>query len=70
MIGKGEDKITLTILDDGTAKMEVDGISGANHAQAERMVKEMSNLLGGPLQIKKQKGMRQHSHTQQKEKQR
>jgi len=47
------DKMTLTILEDGTAKLEIDGISGANHTTAERLVKEFAALLGGELRVEK-----------------
>lgn len=56
------DKMTLTILEDGTAKIEVEGISGANHVRADQLVKFFAGLMGGPLQIHKAPGG-VHAHT-------
>jgi len=59
-----EDKMTLTVLDDGTAKLEVDGISGANHVAADAIVGEFAKLLGGELKIEKRpEGINQGKHT-------
>ena len=57
-----QDKMTLTILEDGTAKIEVEGISGANHVRADQLVRFFAGLMGGPLQIHKAPGST-HSHT-------
>ena len=58
-----EDKMTLTILEDGTAKLEVDGISAANHTSADRIVKEFAAMMGGPLKI--EHSTKKHSHQHQ-----
>lgn len=54
-----DDKMTLTVLEDGRGRLVVDGISGANHALAEALVKEFARLMGGPLEIARQG----HGHT-------
>lgn len=56
-----EDKMTLTILEDGTAKLEVDGISGANHVKADKLVEEFSKLLGGELHVGKRPEAASHA---------
>lgn len=58
----GTDTMTLTVLEDGTARLEVDGISGANHVQADALVAEFSKLLGGETTIEKRKEGRGHIH--------
>ena len=62
---KQDDVMTLTVLDDGTAKLEVDGISGANHVAADAIVNEFSKFLGGPLTVEKRpEGATRARHTQ------
>jgi len=58
-----QDKMTLTILDDGTAKIEVEGISGANHVAADQLVKFFAGLMGGQLTIHKAPAAHSHTHT-------
>ena len=50
------DKIQITILQDGTIRVETDKISGANHLNAEQFLREMSRLAGGTVEIKARKG--------------
>lgn len=50
------DKIKITILDDGTLKIETDKISGANHLNAHQFLAEMSRLAGGEITIKSKHG--------------
>ena len=58
------DRMTLTVLDDGTAKLEVGGISGANHVKAEDILKQFTKLMGGSYQDEKSKhAHRHHQHT-------
>lgn len=55
------DRIKLTILEDGTARVEVEGVSGANHVKADQLVTFFARLLGGELTVKQgPKGV--HSH--------
>jgi hypothetical protein len=57
-----EDRLTLTVLEDGTARVEVDGISGANHLAADQLVEFFSRLLGGPLRVEKRPEAYSHAH--------
>jgi len=47
------DKIKITILEDGTIKLEADKISQANHVSAEAFMREIKKLAGGPVTITK-----------------
>lgn len=62
MKGPQDDRMTLTVLEDGTARLEIDGISGANHAQADKIVAEFARLMGGELKIEKRKEGHAHRH--------
>lgn len=42
------DKMTITILPDGTIKTVTDPISGPNHSSAEKFVSGIEELAGGP----------------------
>jgi hypothetical protein len=55
-----EDKMTFTILEDGTVRTEVDGISAANHASADAFVKGVDALLGSKAEVQQR---RKHTHT-------
>ena len=57
-----DDKMTLTILEDGTARIEVDGISGANHIKADMLVTEMAKLMGGELTVETRPEKHGHMH--------
>lgn len=64
------DNIKITILDDGTIKVETDKISGPNHLNAEQFLREMSRLAGGTVEIKSKKstlqqGQQQGNHVKQ-----
>lgn len=50
------DKIKISILPDGTIKVETGKISGANHLGAEQFLREMSKLAGGEVTIKSKHG--------------
>ena len=41
------DKMSITILPDGTIKIETNKISGPNHLSAEKFVKAVNELAGG-----------------------
>jgi hypothetical protein len=43
------DKLTLEILQDGTIKSTADGISAANHDNAESFLRNVSTLAGGKV---------------------
>jgi hypothetical protein len=43
------DKLTITILEDGTIKTDSDGISAPNHSNAEGFLREVVRLAGGTV---------------------
>jgi len=53
------DKIKVTILEDGTIKVDTDKISGPNHVNAEGFIREMFKLAGGSI-TRKLKHVAQH----------
>lgn len=54
------DKITITILEDGTIKTETDQVSNANHQNAEGFLRDIAKLAGGKVEVRKKAG---HAHT-------
>jgi hypothetical protein len=46
------DTIQISILEDGTIKVETDKISGPNHLNATQFLAEMSRLAGGKTEVK------------------
>jgi hypothetical protein len=58
-----DDTIKISILPDGTIKIETDKISGPNHLSAEKFVKAVQELAGGTTQATRKVGaMHQHDH--------
>lgn len=57
-----EDKFTIEVLDDGTLKIDTDGISPANHKQADELLKTLVTMLGGNMVQVKKKTRHQHTH--------
>ncbi len=55
------DAIKVTILQDGTIKVETDPISQANHLSAEQLLDAISRLSGGEV-TKTKKHSRAHVH--------
>lgn len=55
-----EDKFTVTVLDDGTIKVETDSVSMANHANAEEFMRFLARAMGG--EVTKIKTGQTHSH--------
>jgi len=53
------DKIKFSILEDGTISIETDEISGENHVSADELLKQLAEVMGGPVQTKHKQG---HSH--------
>ena len=41
------DTIQITVLEDGTIKLETDRVSGPNHLNAEGFIREVFKLAGG-----------------------
>lgn len=62
------DTITITVLPDGTIKMETDKVSMPNHSNAEGFLREMSRLAGGETTRKMKVGadlkgsLHKHTH--------
>lgn len=54
------DRITITILEDGTIKTETDEVSNGNHQSAEGFLRDVGKLAGGIIERKKKAG---HTHT-------
>ena len=55
-----DDKIKISVLADGTIKLETDKVSMPNHASAEQFVRETARLAGGTTNVK---GKHKHGHT-------
>ena len=53
------DKMQVTILEDGTIRIETDKISGPNHLNAENLLREVAKLAGGPVTLRKKQS---HGH--------
>ena len=59
----GEDKFTLTTLEDGTVRVETEGISGVNHVSADAFMEMMDGHLGNPAVVtQKKKHHHHHEH--------
>ena len=64
------DKIKVTILSDGTLKIETDRVSGPNHANAEALLREIIIGMGGNVDQKRktighhhhEEGQKSHDH--------
>jgi len=55
------DEITISILPDGTIKVETDQVGQANHLSADKLLEMMARLAGGTTEtVRKAKG---HTHT-------
>lgn len=57
-----EDKLTFTILEDGTVRILADGISGVNHASADALVRGVEGLLAGRTDVQRRGDAQQHAH--------
>ena len=55
------DRLTITILADGTIKVETDSISEGNHLSAEQFLRTVHHLMGGPETVE-QKEAHAHHH--------
>jgi hypothetical protein len=56
------DSVKITILEDGTIKMETDKVSMPNHMNAEAFLRDISKLAGGEITRKGKRGAIEHSH--------
>lgn len=51
------DSMNITILEDGTIKVETDKISQANHMTAEAFMRNMASACGGKQERKHRQGV-------------
>lgn len=56
------DTIKVTILEDGTFKIETDAVSAANHGNAEMLLREIAKDAGGDISRVKKAGVHSHGH--------
>lgn len=56
------DKLLITVLDDGSLKIETDKVSMANHTNAEGLIREMVKAMGGNSERKAKHGHVLHTH--------
>ena len=54
--------MTFRILEDGTVRTVVDGISGVNHASADALVKGIDGLLAGRVDVQRRGDTHAHAH--------
>ena len=54
------DRMDISILEDGTIRIETDKVSGANHANAEQFFKLLAQNAGGESSRARKAG---HTHT-------
>ena len=60
MLGKGE--IDITILADGTCRIETGNMAGVKHQAADQFIKELERLMGGDVKIERTKSSHLHAH--------
>ena len=56
------DTMKITVLPDGSLKVETDKVSAANHMSAEGFLREAGKLMGGKQERKRKIGST-HSHS-------
>jgi hypothetical protein len=56
-----QSNIQYEILEDGTISIQTDDLAGPNHRSADELLKELGELLGGEITIKKRNKF--HVHT-------
>lgn len=57
-----DDKIDITILPDGSMKIETDKISAANHGGAEVLVQQLIKAMGGKVRRERKGHSHHHDH--------
>ena len=57
------DKVKISILEDGTIRMDTDRISQPNHGNCEMLIREMIKLSGGKAERKHKHGGNAHTHS-------
>lgn len=59
------DQLKITVLEDGTIKVETDEVGQANHLSADKFLEAMSRLAGGDTEtIRKGRTHAHHHHGQ------
>lgn len=53
------DTMRIKVLEDGTASIETDGISGTNHKSADELLDSLHELMGGERRTTSRK---EHAH--------
>ena len=56
------DELKITILDDGTIKVETDQVGQANHLSADKFLETMARLAGGQTETVRKGNAHTHSH--------
>jgi hypothetical protein len=57
------DKMIITVLPDGSLKIETDKVSMPNHTNAEGLIRVLCTDIGGPIERKHKHGTHEHTHT-------
>ena len=57
-----QDQIQFEILADGTISVTTDQVSGQNHVSADQLLKQLDEVCGGPVTIKKRPKGHTHTH--------
>ena len=57
------DTMKVTILPDGSLKIETDAVSGPNHMNAERFLTDLASAVGGEQHRVRKTGQHAHTHS-------
>lgn len=52
----------VQVLDDGRIKVDTGDLKGPHHHSADGFMKLLSELMGGPIDVKSTKGLVHHHH--------
>jgi hypothetical protein len=56
------DEIKITILEDGTIRIETDQVGQANHTSADKLLEQMARLAGGQTETVRKSNTHTHHH--------
>jgi hypothetical protein len=56
------DSLKITILENGTVKIETSAVSGPNHVNAEKALEWLTRELGGDVTRERLAGVHSHTH--------
>lgn len=56
------DILSFKILEDGTLEVKTTSVSTGNHMSADALMKNLDELMGGHVEIKKNPDAHQHAH--------